>query len=89
MECNRATNQWLIVFALAIVVLWSGGSGAFAAETDKQPGHPSFEPSQKEKTLWNEHIRGRPNPHILDDFEICEDVALLSALKKVQPRDPL
>ncbi len=59
---------------------------AVARANGKPPGHPSFEPPEEQKTLWNEHVRERPNPRILDDFELCEDIVLLSALKKVRPR---
>ena len=66
-----------IARALALLHVLVATSGCFCGEV--LPG-----PSQV--ALWDKHIKGRPNPRILDNFEVIEGLTLLRAAGSVEER---
>ena len=62
---------------LALLHVLVATSGCFCGEV--LPG-----PSQV--ALWDKHIKGRPNPRILDNFEVIEGLTLLRAAGSVEER---
>jgi hypothetical protein len=42
--------------------------------------------TKKTKRLWDRHVMNRPNPRILDDFEVIEGMALLHSAGDITRR---